>query len=243
MMINEVSRLTGVSIRTLQYYDRIGLLKATAYTGAGYRLYDDAALEQLQQILLFRELEFPLKEIKRIMCSPDYDKNKALEQQITLLEMKKEHIEGLIGLAHRLKFVGGKYMEFSVFDRKKMVEYERKAKESWGGTEEYREFEEKNRGRTASEAEAAGRQLLEIVGAFGELKGLPVSNSAVKGQVRKLQAYITEHYYTCSDAVLEQLGVMYGAGGEFTENINAVGGPGAAEYASEAIHAYCMQER
>lgn len=124
-----------------------------------------------------------------------------------------------------------------------MVEYERKAKESWGGTEEYREFEEKNRGRTASEVEAAGRQLLEIVGAFGELKGLPVSNSAVKGQVRKLQAYITEHYYTCSDAVLEQLGVMYGAGGEFTENINAVGGPGAAEYASEAIRAYCTQER
>ena len=243
MMINEVSRLTGVSIRTLQYYDKIGLLKATAYTEAGYRLYDDAALEQLQQILLFRELEFPLKEIKRIMCSPDYDKNRALEQQIALLEMKKAHIEGLIELARKLKFTGGSDMEFTAFDKTKMEEYARKAKESWGETKEYREFEEKNRDRTASEAEAAGRQLLEIVGAFGELKGLPVSAPAVTEQVRKLQTYITEHYYTCSNVILEQLGVMYGAGGEFTENINAVGGPGAAEYASEAIQAYCAQSR
>ena len=90
---------------------------------------------------------------------------------------------------------------------------------------------------------AAGKQLLEIVGAFGALKGLPVSAPAVTEQVRKLQAYITEHYYTCSNVILEQLGVMYGAGGEFTENINAVGGPGAAEYASEAIQAYCARNR
>lgn len=134
-------------------------------------------------------------------------------------------------------------MEFSAFDKKKMEEYARRAKESWGETKEYREFEEKSRGRTASEAEEAGRQLLEIVGAFGALKGLPVSAPAVTEQVRKLQSYITEHYYKCSDAVLEQLGMMYGAGGEFTENINAVGGPGAAEYAGKAIQAYCAQGR
>ena len=243
MMIHEVSKLTGVSIRTLQYYDKIGLFKATAYTEAGYRLYDDAALEQLQQILLFRELEFPLKEIKRIMCSPDYNKNRALEQQITLLEMKKAHIEGLIGLARRLKFTGGSYMKFSAFDKTKIEEYARKAKESWGETKEYQEFEEKNKDITDSEAEAVGKKLLEIVGAFGALKGLPVSAPAVTEQVQNLQAYITEHYYTCSDAILEQLGAMYGAGGEFTANINAVGGPGAAEYASEAIRAYCARNR
>ena len=67
--VNEVSKLTGVSIRTLQYYDKIGLLHPAKYTEAGYRLYDDAALETLQQILLFRELEFSLKDIKEIMCS------------------------------------------------------------------------------------------------------------------------------------------------------------------------------
>ena len=89
MTVNEVSKLAGVSIRTLQYYDSIGLLKPAEYTESGYRLYDDAAMERLQQILLFRELEFPLKEIKEIVTRPDFDKQKALEQQIELLTMKK----------------------------------------------------------------------------------------------------------------------------------------------------------
>lgn len=78
MTVNEVSKLAGVSIRTLQYYDSIGLLKPAEYTESGYRLYDDAAMERLQQILLFRELEFPLKEIKEIVTRPDFDKKKAL---------------------------------------------------------------------------------------------------------------------------------------------------------------------
>jgi len=69
MTVNEVSKLAGVSIRTLQYYDKIGLLHPTGYTDAGYRLYDDADLERLQHILLFRELEFPLKDIKMIVTS------------------------------------------------------------------------------------------------------------------------------------------------------------------------------
>ena len=84
--INEVSKLTGVSIRTLQYYDKIGLLKPAEYTESGYRLYDDAALERLQQILLFRELEFPLKDIKDIVTRSDFDKRLALDQQIELLD-------------------------------------------------------------------------------------------------------------------------------------------------------------
>ena len=95
MTVHEVSKLAGVSIRTLQYYDKIGLLHPTGYTDAGYRLYDDADLERLQHILLFRELEFPLKDIKAIINSPDFDRSKALEQQIELLRLKKEHIDEL----------------------------------------------------------------------------------------------------------------------------------------------------
>ena len=74
LTVHEVSKLTGVSIRTLQYYDQIGLLPPSEYTQAGYRLYDDAALEILQQILLFRELEFTLKDIKQIIQSPTFDR-------------------------------------------------------------------------------------------------------------------------------------------------------------------------
>lgn len=96
MTVNEVSKLTGVSIRTLQYYDTIGLLKPIEYTESGYRLYDDTSLERLQQILLFKELEFPLKEIKKIIDAPNFDRNKALEQQIELLTMKRSILKILL---------------------------------------------------------------------------------------------------------------------------------------------------
>lgn len=89
MTVHEVSKLAGVSIRTLQYYDKIGLLHPTGYTDAGYRLYDDADLERLQHILLFRELEFPLKDIKAIINSPDFDRSKALEQRILMFMVVK----------------------------------------------------------------------------------------------------------------------------------------------------------
>lgn len=117
--VNEVSKLTGVSIRTLQYYDSIGLLKPTEYTEVGYRLYDEEALERLQQILLFRELEFPLKEIKDIIYNPKFNKEKVLEQQIELLVLKKEHIENLIDFARRIKTMGVNKTYFKVFDKKR----------------------------------------------------------------------------------------------------------------------------
>lgn len=128
MTVNEVSKLTGVSIRTLQYYDTIGLLKPDGYTASGYRLYDDTALERLQQILLFKELEFPLKEIKRIIDAPDFDRDKALSQQIELLTMKKEHLEGLIAFARKIKTTGVNKMDFNVFNTAKMDEYAREDK-------------------------------------------------------------------------------------------------------------------
>lgn len=119
--VNEVSKLSGVSVRTLQYYDRIGLLHPTGHTQSGYRLYDDTALEKLQQILLFRELEFPLKDIKKILSDPNFDRGKALEQQIELLTMKKEHLENLIHFARGIWMIGVKTMDFSVFETKRLT--------------------------------------------------------------------------------------------------------------------------
>ena len=106
MTVKEASRLTGISIRTLQYYDKLGLLPAMR-TESGYRLYDDAALERLQQILLFRELEFPLRDIRTILDNPNFDRRKALRQQIELLTLKKQHLEDLIRLARTLQVAGG----------------------------------------------------------------------------------------------------------------------------------------
>lgn len=241
MTVKEVSDLTGVSIRTLHYYDQLGLLPAAGHTDSGYRLYDDAALERLQQILLFRELEFPLKDIQRILTNSAFDRRKALAQQIELLTLKKQHLESLLSLAQKTLTTGGTYMDFTAFDTQKIQEYTRQAKQQWGATSAYKEFEQKTAHQTAQEAADMGSRLMEILAVFGGMQHKSPAAPAVQTQVKALQAFITEHYYTCTKEIFAQLGQMYGAGGAFTENINAVGGPGTAEFAAKAIEVYCQQ--
>ena len=239
MTVNEVSKLTGVSIRTLQYYDKIGLLHPAKYTEAGYRLYDDAALETLQQILLFRELEFPLKDIKEIISSPDFDRSKALEQQIKLLTLKKEHIENLIDLAKEIKLLGVRKLKFEAFDTSKIDEYAAQAKAYWGKTPAYKEFEEKSRGRTKEEDKKIYQGMIDIFGEFGQIRNTEPSSKDAQALVKKLQDYITEHMYTCTKKILSSLGKMYAGGGDFTKNIDSYGGEGTAEFTSQAIEIYC----
>ena len=239
MTVNEVSKLTGVSVRALQYYDTIGLLKPSGYTEAGYRLYDDTALERLQQILLFKELEFPLKEIKGIIDAPDFDRNKALQQQIELLTMKKEHLENLIDFARGLKLLGVRKVDFKVFDTKKIDEYSKRAKEQWGKTPEYKEYERKMQNMSDEDELAMVDEFMQIFAEFGQMMALEPSDEEVQVQVKKLQDYITEHFYTCTKEILNGLGKMYSAGGEFTENIDKAGGSGTAEFTAKAIEVYC----
>ena len=239
MTVNEVSKLTGVSIRTLQYYDTIGLLPPTKYTEAGYRLYDDTAMERLQQILLFKELEFPLKEIKTIIDAPNFDRSKALEQQIQLLTMKKEHLETLINFARRIKTTGVNKMDFNVFDTTKMDEYARRAKEQWGQTSEYKEYEENVNNQSLDAQKMAWKNLMLIFVEFGNMKDKEPEHSEVQLEVKKLQDYISEHFYKCSNEILMGLGAMYAAGGEFTENIDKAAGSGTAVFVAKAIEIYC----
>jgi len=239
MTVNDVSKLTGVSVRTLQYYDQIGLLKPTGYTEAGYRLYNDTALETLQQILLFRELEFPLKDIKTIMTASNYDRHKALEQQITLLTIKKEHLENLITFARGIKTIGVKNMDFSAFDKSKLDDYAKQAKAQWGHTDAYKEYEEKSKGRTAVKENALGAGMMQIFAEFGQIRTTNPKSPEAQGLVKKLQNYITEHFYHCTNEILASLGQMYACGGEFTENIDKAGGEGTAQFAADAIREYC----
>lgn len=241
MTVNEVSKLTGVSIRTLQYYDKIGLLHPAKYTESGYRQYDDRALEKLQQILLFRELEFPLKDIKAIMDNPNFDRSKALKQQITLLTLKKEHLENLINLARGIKEIGVNKMDFTAFDTSKLDEYAAQAKASWGNTPEYLEFEEKSKNRTDQDDKVISTQMMAIFTEFGTMLEFNTSSEKVQAQVKKLQDFITENFYKCSNEILYSLGSMYAGGGEFTENIDQAGGKGTAEFVFKAIKNYCKK--
>ena len=239
MTVHEVSKISGVSIRALHHYDNIGLLPATEVSNAGYRLYDDTALERLQHILLFKELEFSLKEIKEILDSPDFDRNKALEQQIHLLELRKEHLQNLIDLAWGIKAIGVKHMSFEAFDTKKMDEYARQAKESWGKTDAYKEYEKKAEGRSKEEQQTINVKMMEIFAEFGKRKDQSPEGEEAVGLAKKLQDFITEHFYTCTDEILLGLGEMYAGGGDFTTNIDKVGGEGTAVFANKAIQAYC----
>ncbi len=243
MTVHEVSKLTGVSVRALHHYDELGLLKPAAVTEAGYRLYDEGSLIRLQSILLFRELKFPLKDIGTILDSPDYDRNRALDQQIQLLELQKEHLENLIDLARGIRFVGVKHMttDFRPFDTKKIDEYARQAKASWGKTAEWQEYEEKSKGRTKEQGDAIAQGMMDIFAEFGAIRDTDPASAEAQALVRKLQGYITEHFYTCSDKILLSLAKMYGGGGSMTENIDKVGGPGTGAFAAAAVEAHCGQ--
>ena len=146
--VKEVSLLTGVSVRTLHHYDAIGLLKPTRVTEAGYRLYDDTALRRLQTILLFRQLQFPLKEIREILDSPGFDPMEALTQQIHLLELQRKHLDNLISHARKIQTTGVFSMDFSNFDTTELEQYTAEAKARWGKTRAWQEYEEKAAGQT-----------------------------------------------------------------------------------------------
>ena len=238
MTVNEVSRLTGLSIRTLQYYDSIGLLKAQR-TAAGYRLYDQAALERLQQIMLFRELDFSLADIRKMTSAPDFDRKRALEQQIELLTLEKERLERIIGLAREIYEKGDIRMDFEVFDRSVIEDYTKRAKEQWGDTPEYREFAEKNASGSEEDSAKMTAEFMQIFAEFGAMRDKPADDGEVQAQVSKLKGFITEHFYKCSDEMLYSLGQMYSASEEFRENIDRAGGEGTAEYVTRAVSCFC----
>lgn len=130
-------------------------------------------------------------------------------------------------------------MDFTVFDTKKMDEYAKQAKERWGSTAEYKEFEQKTRDRSREEDRIIQERFMQIFKEFGKLKDTDPGDAKVQDQVRELQDYITEHYYKCSDEILFSLGQMYAGGGDFTVNINDHAGEGTAEFTAEAIRIYC----
>lgn len=237
--IHEVSQISGVSVRTLRYYHQIGLLEPSGTTEGGYRLYDEAALERLQLILIYRELQFPLKKIKAILDSPNYERTRALRQQADLLEKKKAHLENLITYARGFQLIGVRKMSFSEFDARKLDEYADRARETWEKTDVWKEFEQKQQGKSREDEMREGADMMQIFADFGAMMADGPDSPAAQAQVEKLRTFITEHYYNCTVPLLRGLGQMYGGGGELSENIDQAGGPGTAAFASEAVRIYC----
>ena len=236
--VKEVSKLTGVSVRTLHHYDTIDLLKPTQVTEVGYRLYDDAALEKLYMILVFRELGLSLKEIADILHAPDYDRNRCLEKQIALMQERIGKLQNRITLAKGILTIGVKYMDFENFDPKKMDEYSTQAKALYGKTDAYKEFQQKSEKRTAQQEKDLGAQVMDFFVRLGKLRPCDPGCAEAQAWAKELQDFFTAHYYTCTPQILGSLAESYAGGGSMTENIDKVGGAGTGAFAKEVIDLY-----
>lgn len=241
MHIKEFAELTGVSVRTLHYYDEIKLLKPSFVDEQnGYRFYDERCLERMQEILFYRELDFPLKDIGEILSSHDYDKQKAMKEQKRLLTLKKERLERLItALDNAMK---GEEFTMNVFDNSEFEtqreQYAKEAREKWGDTAAYKEYSAKAYSTEKQNELNDGMNAL-----IAEFAGCMIDGNAPESEksqalVEKWQTYITDHYYTCTKEILAGLGAMYTADERFKANIDKYG-KGTAEFMRAAILEYC----
>ncbi len=234
--VSEISKLTGVSIKALRHYDKIGLLKPDGVTNAGYRLYGEKALARLNSILIFRELRFSLKEIREILDTPGFDPICAVEKQIVLLETEKKRIEKIIQFAEKFKTDGGILMDYAAFEHTETEAMKKEVQDRWGNTEAYKSYAEKAaKGR---DFDKAGEQMMEIFASIGKLKDVPPEDEKVQSEIKRLQSFISENFYPCTNEILSGLGQMYVCDERFKKNIDQKGGEGTAEFASKAIQVY-----
>ena len=242
LQIKEFAELTGVSVRTLHYYDEIGLLKPSYVDEQnGYRFYDETSLERMQEILFYRELNFPLKSIAEILASPNYDKQKALAEQKRLLTIKKNRLERLIAALEQAE--KGE-ITMSAFDNSEYEtarqQYEDEAKQRWGDTDAYKESQAKTAGYSKDKWNDVLAGMNGVFAEFAACKkcGDGADSDTAQQLVKKLQDYITANFYHCTDDILAGLGQMYVCDERFKKNIDSHG-EGTAVFVAEAISIFC----
>ena len=240
MQIKEFAEFMGVSVRTLHYYDEIGLL-VPAYVDeyTGYRYYNENSLLRMQEILFYRELDFSLKSIGEILSSPNYDTNKALKEQKNLLTLKKERLERLISAVDDA-MKGENVM--SAFDNSEFEKYKTEAKEKWGKTAAYKEHTEKTKHYSKDKWNNLTEEMNDILAKFAACmkNGEEPDSTDAQNLVKMLQIHITENYYLCTNEILAGLGQMYVADERFKNNIDKHA-DGTTEFIREAIEAYCRK--
>lgn len=245
LTVNQVAKLTGVSVRTLHYYDEIMLLTPSGVTESGYRLYDEGRMEKLQQILFFRELDLELKDIKQILDNPDFDKTNTLKKHKELLKLKRSRLDNLISLVERI-LKGENDMSFKEFDmteiEKAQKQYKEEVESRWGKTEAYKESQIKASKYSKDDWANINRDSENIYKSFIQNMNKDVSDPDVQKLVGEWQNHITKYFYDCTDEILSGLGQMYIADERFTKNIDKYG-DGLAEFISKAIEYYCNNKK
>ena len=240
MQIKEFAKISGVSVRTLHYYDEIGLLPpAFVERTTGYRYYDENSLLRMQEILFYRELDFPLKSIGKILSSPDHDTRRSLEEQKKLLTLKKERLERLISSIDAA-MKGDNIME--AFDNSEFEAYKAETQEKWGKTDAYKEYTEKTKHYSQEKWNGLADGIDRIMAQFAACMkaGNAPASAEAQSLVKTLQEYITTNYYHCTKEILAGLGQMYVADERFQNNIDKHE-KGTAAFIYEAIKAFCCK--
>jgi len=244
LSISEAANLSGVSVRTLHYYHEIGLLSPSETSETGYRFYDERELERLQQILFYRELDFPLKEISRILNATDYKKEEALQKQNELLLLKRKRLDKLIRLLQD-NMKGAGTMSFEEFDMEEIDQirekYKDEVQEKWGKTDAFAQSNKKTGAYTKEDWKSVKNKSDKIMQKFAQKVGSNPADSDIQHLVKEWQDFITDSYYDCTNEILAGLGKMYIADERFTENMDKFG-TGTARLMSEAIDIYCRNK-
>lgn len=249
MTVHEIANYTGITIRTLHYYDEIGLLRPSMVTESKYRIYSENDLDRLQQILFYREVGFSLKEIKELLAASVYTRQEALEHHLELLNLKKKHLDELIELVKETLSGKGIY-SFSAFSNVEISELQQKYRdeiiERWGNTPEYNEFSGLFSKKSQKEQTKQWNDFLIYSQNFFERLAKYEMESpmlaAVQNMVREWQEYISEYFYHCSNEMLLNLGELYEYEERFSAYINRFGSEKLALFFNRAIKIYCAIE-
>lgn len=243
--VKEVSNITGISVRMLHHYHKINLLNPSSVSEAGYRLYDYKDLEKLQQILIYRELDFPLKEIKDILDNKDFNLKKALLSQKKLIIEKRNRLNNIIETIDKtIKSVEGEY----IMDNKGMFEglnvndhiekYEIEVQDRYGKEEAYKECSEKTRGYEKDKWNKINSEIDSLYKNLSTMKDRDVSDNEVQELINQWRNLISENFYNCTVEIFRGLADMYIYDERFTKNIDKYG-EGFTEFLSEAMKYYC----
>lgn len=244
--IKQLAKLAGVSVRTLHYYDEIGLLKPSHLKNNGYRCYQEAELLKLQQILFFRELEFPLVDIQRMMNAPQYRTEQALEDQRALLILKQQRTQQLIHTIDSTinSIKKGNSMNsnnlYAGFPQDELDEYKDEVKARWGQTQAYQESAKRVKHMKQEDFDRIKKEHGEIAQALGELIEMSPTDAAVQSLVSRHHAWI-ETFYPCAPEMYRGLGQMYVDDERFAKTYNDIT-PGLAVFLRDAIAYWCDQQ-
>ena len=246
--VKDVCKLSGVSARTLRYYDSIGLLTPDEVADTGYRYYSDENLVRLREIMLLKELDFSLDEIGWLIESPTSDKKRIYSLQKQIIREKAKRLESIIGLLDSLLGEGDEFMKgekkdmFKAFDyseiEKHQKMYEHEVKEKYGNSDAYRQSAQKTEKYSKEDMkiiiEKGGRIFTDI----SKLMDRNPDDKEVQGLVQEWRDHISSSFYECTIDIFAGLGQMYVVDDRFTENIDKIK-PGLASYLSRAIEIYC----